>query len=183
VAGGLFAEDSQHGGGDGGGMLFFDAAHHHAEVARFDDDAYALGLDDLLDGFGELGGETLLHLQAAGKDLDQAGQFAESDDLAVGDVGDVHLAEKRQHVVLAHAEHFDVFDDHHLIVIDGEERVVDDVGGLLGVAVGEVLHGLDDALRGVDEAFARGILADAEDHFADEVLEGGVAQGGGFVLQ
>jgi len=68
----------------------------------------------------------------------------------------VDLAEKRQHVVLAHAEHLDVLDDHHLVVIDGEECVVDDVGGLLGVAVGEVLHGLDDALRGVEEAFARG---------------------------
>jgi hypothetical protein len=28
--------------------LFFDAAHHHAEVARFNDDAYALGRDGFL---------------------------------------------------------------------------------------------------------------------------------------
>ena len=42
--------------------------------------------------------------------------------LPLRDVGDVHLAEKRQHVVLAQAEQFDVFDDHHLVVIHGEER-------------------------------------------------------------
>ena len=44
-------------------MLLFHAAHHHAEMASFDDDAHALRLDYLLDGFGNLGGEAFLNLQ------------------------------------------------------------------------------------------------------------------------
>ena len=53
------------------------------------------------DGVGDLAGEALLHLQAASEDIDEARDLAESDDLAVGDVGDVHLAEEGQQVVLA----------------------------------------------------------------------------------
>ena len=41
-------------------------------------------------------------------------------------VRDVTFAEERQQVVLAQAVEVDVLDDHHLAVIDGEQRVVDD---------------------------------------------------------
>ena len=65
------------------------------KMAGFDDYADALRLDDFLDGFGDLGGEALLNLQAAGEQFDQARNFAEADDFAVGNVGDVHFAEER----------------------------------------------------------------------------------------
>ncbi len=73
-------------------------------------------------------GEALLHLQAAGEDIDEAGDFAEADDLAVGHVGDVRLAEEGKQVMLAHGEELDVLDDDHLVVVDVEESFVEDVG-------------------------------------------------------
>ena len=41
------------------------------------------------------------------------------------------------------------------------------------VALGEELHGLVDALGRGREAFAVGILAEADEHFVDEVLKAG----------
>ncbi len=141
------AEAAQHGGRYGGGMLLFYAAHHHAEMAGFDDHAYALRLDYFLNGFGDLRGEAFLNLQAAGEEFDQARDLAQADHLAVGDVGYVHFAEERQQVVLAEAEHFYVFDDDHLVVGDGEERAFEQGFGIFGVAAGEELQRLANALR------------------------------------
>ncbi len=148
-------------------------------MAGFDDDADALRLDYLLDGFGDLGGEALLNLQAPGEEFDQARNFAEADYLSVWDVGNVHFAEKRQHVVLAEAEHFDVFDDDHFIVGFGEEGAFEQGFGVFGVAAGEELHGFVDALGSLLKAFAVGIFAEADEHFLDQVFEGGAGQGGG----
>ena len=81
------------------------------------------GLDHLLDRLGDLDGEPLLHLQPAREHVHEARDLREADDLAVGEVGHVGLAEERQQVVLAHREDVDVLDDHHLVVGDGEERL------------------------------------------------------------
>ena len=75
-------------------MLLFYAAHHHTEMTGLDYHAYALRFDGVLDRFGDLRRETLLDLQAAGEDLDQARDLAQADYLSVWDVGDVHLAEE-----------------------------------------------------------------------------------------
>ena len=53
--------------------------------------------------------------------------------LPLGNVGDVTLAEERQQVMLAQTVEVDVLDDHHLVIIDREQRVVEhrvDVGGV-----------------------------------------------------
>ncbi len=145
-------------------------------MAGFDDDADTLRLDYFLDGFGDLGGEALLDLQAAGEEFDEARDFAEADHLAVRDVGDVHFAEERQQVVLAEAEHFDVFDDDHLVVGDGEEGAFEQGFGVFGIAAGEELQGLADALGRVQETFALRVFAEADEHFLDEVFEAGAGQ-------
>src|ERR1019366_3970170 len=88
-------------------MLFLDSPHHHAEMAGLDDHAAALRLDGVLDRLGNTRGEALLDLQAAREGFDEARYFAQADHFSVGDVGHVHLAKKRQKVVLAEAEHFD----------------------------------------------------------------------------
>src|ERR1700757_3081459 len=124
------AEAAQHRAGNGRGVLLFYAAHHHAEMARFDDHAHALRFDDLLDGLGDLRGEALLNLEAAREKFDEARNLAESNHAALGDVGDVHLAEKWQQMVLAQTEHLDVFDDHHLIVADGEQSSLEESLGI-----------------------------------------------------
>jgi len=160
-------------------MLFLYAAHHHAQMAGFDDYADALRFDDFLDGLGNLGSEALLNLEAAREKLDQTRHFAQADDFAVGDIGDVHFAEEGQHVVFTQAEHFDVFDDDHFVVADGEERAFEQGFGIFGVAAGEELHGFANALGSLLKAFAVGIFAEADEHFPDEVLEAGPGEGGG----
>ena len=77
-----------------------------------------------------------------------------------GNVGDVALAEERQQVVLAQAVEVDVLHDHHLAVIDGEQRVVEDFVDVHAVAAREELEGLLDALRGVQQPFAAGIFSE-----------------------
>src|SRR6266567_819655 len=109
-------------------------------MAGFDHYADALWLDYLLDGLGDLGGETFLNLQATGKQFDEARNLAEADDAAIGDVGDVDLAEEREQVVLAEAEDFDVFDDDHFIVVHGEEGALEQGFGIFLVSLGEKLH-------------------------------------------
>ena len=88
------------------------------------------------------------------------GNLAEADDLGARDVGDVALAEERQQVVLAQAVEVDVLDDHHLAVIDGEQRVVEDFVDVHVVAAREELEGLFDALRGVEQPFAARIFSE-----------------------
>lgn len=161
-------------------MLFLDAAHHHAQVAGFDDYAHALRFDYFLNSFGDLGGEAFLDLQTAGEEFDEARNFAEADYLSVGDVGDVDFAEERQHVVFAEAEHFDVFDDDHFVVGDGEECAFEQSFGVFGVAAGEKLHGFVNALGSSSKAFAGRVFAEADEHFLHEVFEGGAGEGGGF---
>ena len=51
-----------------------DAAHRHAQVLGLDDDDDALHVEVLDERVGDLGGEPLLHLRAAGEDLDQPGR-------------------------------------------------------------------------------------------------------------
>ena len=78
--------------------------------------------------------------------------LAEADDLCARDVGDVALAEERQQVVLAQAVEIDVLDDHHLAVVDGEQRVVEHFVDVHVVAARQELEGLFDALRGIRAA-------------------------------
>src|SRR5271169_5434595 len=103
-------------------MLFFDAAHHHAQMARLDDYADALRFDRILDRLRNLRGEALLNLQAAREGVDEARYFAQADHLSIWNIGHMHLAKERQEVMLAQAEHFDVFYDHHLVIADGVQR-------------------------------------------------------------
>lgn len=67
------------------------AAHHHAEMAGFDDDGDALGLQHFGEGESDLFGQAFLDLEAAREHFGDAGELGEADDAAVGDVADVHL--------------------------------------------------------------------------------------------
>src|SRR5258708_34390344 len=111
-------------------------------MAGFDDDGYALRLDYPLNGFGDLSGEAFLNLEAAGEEFDQARDFAEADYFAVGNVGDMDFSEERQQVVLTEAEHFEVFDDHHLVEGAGEEAAFEKRFSIFGVAAAEELQRL-----------------------------------------
>src|SRR5579864_8135199 len=104
-------------------MPFLQSPHPHAKVAALDDTSNPSRLDDFLDGLSNLGREALLDLQAAGEDFYEARNFAQANHFAIRNVGDVHLAEKWQHMVLAEAEHFDVLHDHHFVISNGKQSV------------------------------------------------------------
>src|SRR6185312_3722487 len=70
---------------------FADAADRHARMARLDDHRHPLGFQFAHEQVGDRFGHTLLDLRTAGHDLDHAGQLAQPDHLAVGQVADVRL--------------------------------------------------------------------------------------------
>lgn len=126
---------------DGDGMLFPHSAHHHTEVARFDHDSDALGLEYLLECVTDLLSETLLDLEPTREHVDDAGDFTETDDFLVWDVADVDFAREGEQVVLAEGVALDVFHDDHAIGICREECAVDDFLQILIVSGGEKCHG------------------------------------------
>ena len=104
-------------------------------------------------------GQPLLHLQPAAEDVDEPRNLAEADHLVARNVGDVALAEKRQQMMLAQAVEIDVLDDHHLAVVDREQRPVQDLIDVGAVAAGEKRQRLLDPLRRIEQTLALRILA------------------------
>ena len=72
----------------------------------------------------------------------------------------MNLAEKRQHVVLAHAEELDVLHDHHLVVFHFVDGAVDDLADIRAVAARQKTQRLFDALGRAHQAFALGVFAE-----------------------
>src|SRR6185369_3450662 len=160
------AENAEHGRRYGGRVLFLDATHHHAKVARFADHANTLRLDDFLDGFGDLRCKTFLHLEATREDFYESREFAQADYLAVRDVSDVYFAEERQHVMFTEAEHLDILDDDHFVIVHGEEGAVEDGFRIFLVAASKKLHSLANSFGSSRESFAIRVLPQADQHFA-----------------
>lgn len=145
-------------------FCFSTPAHHHAKVLRLDDDTNALRVKLLHERFGNLHGQMLLHLQAATEGIHDARDFAEAHDLLVGDVADVALTEERQEVMFAERKKVDVLDDHHLVVINREQRAVEQMVHVLPVAPCHELPCLSHARRCVAETVACGVFAQRDQH-------------------
>ena len=124
-----------------------------------DDDSDAHRVEGLLDTVADLLGQALLDLQAAGVSLHHAGDLGKPGDAAVRDVGDMGLADKREHVVLAQGEQFDVLDQDHLAVRLREYGGTDDGLAALLIALRQELPGLRHALGRLDEPLALRVLA------------------------
>ena len=117
-----------------------DAARGHALVRGLDHHGDAAGLQHLLDGVGDLGGELFLDLQPLGVGFHDAGELADADDAAVRQVGDVGAADDRHHVVLAMAFQPDVAQQNDLVVAVGFlERAFQQADGIHLVAGEEFL--------------------------------------------
>ena len=99
------------------GSLLLDATHLDAHVLSLDHHDSAKGIEGLLEAIANLLGQVLLHLQTVGEDVHHARYLAESYDVAIGNIGHVHLAEEGQNVVFAKGIELDVLDHHHLVVI------------------------------------------------------------------
>ena len=124
-------------------------------------------MQGFLDAVPDLDGQPLLDLQAAGVGLDDAGNLAQAGDLAIGDVGDVGLADEGQEVVLAGAVELDVLDQDHLLVFLVEHGGADDLRPVFPITLGQVLKGLSDTLGRLEEAFTRFVFAEEAEDFFD----------------
>src|ERR1700730_221113 len=182
---GLFvvAELTEHSAGHGLTVLLFYTAHLHAKMPGFDDDADALRSDFFFDGLGNLAGHALLNLQAAGEHVDQARDLAETDDPLARQIRDVGFSEKRQQVVLAEAEEFDVLYQHHLVIADAERCSVEEVVYVLMIAAGQEFQRLFITLGCLTESFALGIFADKLDDLAHVAGDRACVDGLGVVKQ
>ena len=137
---GIAAEGAANKARDGGGVLLLDAAHHHAEVIRFDDDAYSLGFQYVLQRVADLLAEAFLGLEPASEHVHDPCDFAQADGLLRGDVTDVYLPDEREQVVFAERVALDVLHDDHPVRVSRKERAVHDFLEILAVARCEELH-------------------------------------------
>jgi hypothetical protein len=69
-------------------------------------------------------------------------------------------AEERKQVVLAEAEQFDITDDHHLVILDIEQRPIQQLFDVLVVSAGKVAQRLLEPLGRVAQALAFRIVAE-----------------------
>ena len=95
----LLAERAEHGAGGHAGVVLLDAANHRAHVDALGHDADADGIDDFVDELGDLAGHALLHLKPLGKHIHDARDFGQADDFAIGNVGDVNVADEGEHMM------------------------------------------------------------------------------------
>ncbi len=105
-------------------MLLFNAAHHNAEVPCLTDHRHAARLNQPLNHFRHLLRQSLLNLQAAREGVYQPWNLTESYDLLIRQVSHMHFAEKRQHVVLAHAEELNIPHNDNFVVVHPEQSAI-----------------------------------------------------------
>src|SRR6266550_3953257 len=153
------------------GVLLLDAAHHHAEMVRLDHDTHTARLEYVHERVRHLVGESLLHLEPAGKHLDHAWDLGETDQAAVRQVGDVRPTEERQQVVLAQRVDLDVAHAHQVLVPLAVQGVTDHVRDRHVVPAGEPLEGRLDAGRRLTQALAARVLAELIEDLAHQTLE------------
>jgi NifU-like protein involved in Fe-S cluster formation len=122
--------------------------------------ATTAGLQRPLDRLGDLRRHRLLRLQPARIDLDDAGELRQADHAAARVVADMDLADEGHHVVLAMRIERDVADeDHVLVAVDLLEDALEHVARVLAIALVELAIGLGDALRRIEQALPRRIVA------------------------
>src|SRR3979411_3197457 len=90
------------------------------------------------------------------------------------------LAEERKQMMLAHGEELNVLHNHHLVIVNVEERIVENVRDIHRVTACKELHGLLHAFRCAHQPIARGVFADAYEQFAIEILRRDAIQQGSF---
>ena len=71
----IAVESTQHGAGHHARLAFLDPAHHGAHMRALDQHRDPARVEDFLEGFSDLLGHALLHLQPAGEHFHQAGNL------------------------------------------------------------------------------------------------------------
>ena len=144
-----------------------DAADRHAGVLGLEQHRDAARLEHFIDGDRDLRGQMLLRLQPARIDVDEAGEFRQTDHALDRPVGDMRLAVERHHVMLAMRGETDVADEHEIVVGLGlAEGAGERIGGNFAIAAIKLVQGRDDALWRRDKALAGRIVAEIGDQRA-----------------
>ena len=135
---------------------------------QHDDDSFRI--EFLVQQIGNRVRHPLLNLRPARDLFDDASQFAQPRDLAIGQIADVGLADERQQVVLTHAVESDVTHEYQLVVIFREDFL--QVPSRLGMQAGEQLsvHSGDSARR-IEQSFTVRIFADRRQNFSNSTLD------------
>src|SRR6267143_3516416 len=83
------------------GLGLANASHLGAEVNRLEVDGHAMGLQDARESLGDLAAEPLLNGEAPGEEAHQPSELGDANDVLMGDVAQVGVAEEGEGVVLA----------------------------------------------------------------------------------
>jgi hypothetical protein len=137
------------------------AAADHAQVRCFEDNADALGLKMVHDSLGQLGSKAFLDLEASGKAIDEAGEFADTDNaagLGIGDIGERGSAEEGQQVMFAKRGKGHVLEEHHFLMGHLKGFRQNFPGGHV-ITRCHVGQGLENPVGSVSQPIAVGILA------------------------
>jgi hypothetical protein len=123
----IFAEGAQHCAAGEYGILLLNAPHHHTKMPGLDHNADALRIQAHHQDVGDFFCKSFLYLESPGVYVDNPGNFAQADNLAVWHVCDMALAIERQKMVFAQAVKVDILDNNHLVVLFCKERTVDNL--------------------------------------------------------
>ena len=142
-------------------------------MLALDHDHHAQRIEVLLQRVRDLVGEALLHLQAAREHIHDARNLAQADHLVTRDVGDMRLADERQHVMFAHRVVLDISHDDHftLAVFHLEHRAVDDRLDVLTVAFEQLIVHLGDPVRRAQQAIPVGVFAHLQQDQAHRIFD------------
>src|SRR5205085_2645240 len=104
----IVAHETMERRGDRAGSRLDRAAERHAGVLGLEHHAHALRRELALEPVGDLRGQPLLHLEAAGEVVDHPRELREAHDPVARDVGHVRYPDEREQVVLAERVERDV---------------------------------------------------------------------------
>ena len=96
--------------------LLLDAAHRHAHVLGLDHHRHAARMQGVVDRMGDLRGHGFLGLKPAAENFDHAGNLRQAQNLAVGKIGNMCLANDRHHVVFAMREERNILDQNDVVI-------------------------------------------------------------------
>ena len=148
----IVLEGAGKGCGEGRGSRLLDAAHGHAHMLGLDEHRDTTRLQACVDRLGDLRSHVFLGLQAAGEDIDDAGNLGKPEDTALRQVGDMRLAYHGQHMVFAMREEGDVAHQYHVVIaadlLEGPSENLVDIGFIAGNAQAGRKRPLDRTRRG-----------------------------------
>ena len=124
------------------------------------------GTGHLLHRVGDLPGEVFLDLQTTGEHVHQPCNLRQTQHFTRWNISHMRFADEGQQVMFTQRIQLDVVDNDHFIVVGGEQRAVDDFFDTLFITVTQVLHGFGRTQRCIEQAFAVGIFAEADEDLA-----------------